>query len=74
MKHHLHAAQRPLDQRQVVQVPLDELDLPQAGRQVREFPRAQVVQHADLVPATDERFGDVGTDEARAAGHQAETF
>ena len=69
MQHEVHAGDRALRERQIGEIPFEELD---AGDVVEIAALAgdETVGDADGVPAADELFRQMGTDESGAAGDE----
>ena len=70
MKDHFDLVHRPGNRIGIGDRALQELDVVGDVGQVHEGPRRQVVENADAMPRSDERLGQVRTDEARPSGHQ----
>lgn len=70
MKHDLASARRPVKGGWIADVTLNELYLPEEGRQTLAEPRLEVVNDGHIVASVKQRADEVVTDESGTARHQ----
>ena len=70
MEHDLDAARRSVHALVAPELALDDLDVVRELREVRAVAGGEVVEHADVVAALDQRADEVGADESAPAGDE----
>ena len=70
MKDAIDSLRRPVHGGRVDDIALDQLDAVAEGGQVRQFARAEIIEHADAVAAADEGLGNMRTNKSGPAGYE----
>jgi hypothetical protein len=73
VKYYLYAVERPLDIRAIDEISFNKLHSIAQPRDILAVPRAEIIKHAHLFAAIDERLRDVRANEAGAASNEIDS-